>query len=187
MIFLMPARGYGWWTFEQKGRGLIFFYWFSTNYEMTFFLCHKLPHIQVCVEEKETFKEMFALLRYTLLTSTSLARPLSKITIIDMRRFLYQGLGLHDVCHLELLDKPWLSDPLHLCSGNASVPFVHHTLTIIIIYSLRNEYVIFSSSLLCSFKGQRTEAGPDSCSRKLSCWTNWSVSKLNFFFYLLHV
>ena len=138
----------------------------------------KFPQIQVCVEEKETFKEMFALLRYTytLLTSTSKSRLLSKITIIDMRRFLYQGLGLHDVCHLEFLDKPWLPDPLHLCSGNVSFLFVHHTLTIIIYI------VIFSSSLLCSFKGQRTEAGPDSCSRKLSCWTNWSVSTLKFLF-----
>ena len=158
-------------------------YSFTGSQQITrwLFFFVKFPQIQVCVEEKETFKEMFALLRYTLFTSASLSRLLSKITIIDMRRFLYQGLGLHDVCHLELLDKPWLSDPLHLCSGNISFLFVHHTLTIIIIYSLRNEYVIFSSSLLCSFKGQRTEAGPDSCSRKLSCWTNWSVSKLNFF------
>ena len=85
---------------------------------------------------------MFALLRYTLFTSASLSRLLSKITIIDMRRFLYQGLGLHDVCHLELLDKPWLSDPLHLCSGNVSLPFVHHTLTFVIIFEMETSSLI---------------------------------------------
>ena len=44
----MPARGYGWWTFEQKGRGLLFFYWFSTNYEMTFFLCQVSSNSGLC-------------------------------------------------------------------------------------------------------------------------------------------
>ena len=152
-----------------------------------FFLCQLTSNSGLCWGKGDVQRDVCSSEVHADVLSVSLSRSLSRITIIDKRRFLWQGLGLHDVCHLELLDKPWLSDPLHLCSGNVSFLFVHHTLTIIIIYSLRNEYVIFSSSLLCSFKGQRTEAGPDSCSRKLSCWTNWSVSKLNFFFYLLHV
>ena len=143
----MPARGYGWWTFEQKGRGLIFFYWFSTNYEMTFFLCQVSSNSGLCWGKGDVQRDVCSSEVHADVLSVSLARPLSRITIIDKRRFLYQGLGLHDVCHLELLDKPWLSDPLHLCSGNVSLPFVHHTLTIVIIYemeisSLINNYCV---------------------------------------------